>query len=93
MSRCCIWSRQAETDRVPSCVWKVHLCHTNLCHRLWCLFQFLTWASLTAGIILPVVVPPIRERFYKPDVRNPPPFKQVGACLLFSVSPHREYFV
>ena len=34
---------------------------------------------LVAGILLPVVVPPIRERFYKPDVRNPPPFKQVRA--------------
>ena len=42
-----------------------HQCHTNLMR-----------ACLAAGILLPVVVPPIRERFYKPEVKNPPPFKQ-----------------
>ena len=41
----------------------------------------LSRSAVTAGILLPVVVPPIRERFYKPEVRNPPPFKQVRAPL------------
>ena len=30
-----------------------------------------------AGIVLPIIVPPIRESFSKPDVTPPPPFKEL----------------
>ncbi len=30
-----------------------------------------------AGIALPIIVPPIRESFSKPDVTAPPPFKEL----------------
>ena len=38
----------------------------------------------TAGLALPLVVPPIRESFAKADVKSPPPVKQVKTlhCLL-----------
>lgn len=38
----------------------------------------------TAGLALPLVVPPIRESFSKADVKSPPPVKQVRSlyCLL-----------
>ena len=37
---------------------------------------------MITGILLPMVVPPIRERFYKPEVKNPPSFKQARqSCL------------
>ena len=33
----------------------------------------------TAGLALPLVVPPIRESFSKADVKSPPPVKQVSS--------------
>lgn len=38
-------------------------------------------AGLTAGLALPLVVPPIRESFSKADVKSPPPVKQVETDL------------
>jgi len=63
------WCAEAETQcAVP-------------CHALHVLTGFLTLCF--AGIILPIVVPPIRQRFSTREPINPPPVKQVlaQACL------------
>lgn len=39
-------------------------------------------AVLDAGLILPIVVPPIRERFSPRDTVYPPPIKQVGCWAI-----------